>query len=117
MSDGEPVTVEPVPRVVSTSPGWVTPPRVARTSAGGREATPEVTIVTEVGGNDESHELNLRELMISVQPVVTSNYNIREGKIWSQNAGVAPEESKAGGTTMKCKYCYLLQYLKWGRVV
>ena len=71
MSDGEPVTVEPMPRVVPTSPGWVTPPRVARTSAGGREADPEVTIVTEVGGNDERHDQSLSESMLSEQPEVT----------------------------------------------
>ena len=70
-SDGEPVTVEPTPRVVPTSPGWVTPPRRARTPARDEEADPEVTLFPEVGGNDASHELNLSELMISEQPEVT----------------------------------------------
>ena len=70
-SDGEPVTVEPMPRVMPTSPGRVTPPRVASTSAGGREADPEITSVTEVGGNDKSHELNLSDLMLSDRQEVT----------------------------------------------
>ena len=70
-SDGEPVTVEPMPRVMPTSPGRVTPPRVASTSAGGREADPEVTIVTEVGGNDKNHDLTLSDSMLSEQQEVT----------------------------------------------
>ena len=70
-SEGEPVTVEPMPRVMPTLPGRVTPLQVASTSAGGSEADPEVTIVTEVGGNDESHELNLSDSMLSEQQEVT----------------------------------------------
>ena len=71
MSDGEPVTVEPTPRKMPTSPGRVTPPRMARTSAGGREADPDVTIVTEVGGNDVSHDHSLSDSMLSEQQDVT----------------------------------------------
>ena len=70
-SDGDTVTVDPIPRVMPTSPGLVTPPRAARTSAGGRLADPEVTIVTEVGGDDESHDDYLSESMLSERPEVT----------------------------------------------
>ena len=41
-----------------TSPGLVTALRTARTPAGRRLADPDVTDVTEVGGDDESHEQN-----------------------------------------------------------
>ena len=70
-SDGEPITGEPSPRVMTSSLGWVTPPRMARTSARDAKADPEVTTFPEVGGNDISHDLLLSESMLSEQPEVT----------------------------------------------
>ena len=79
--------------------GLVTPPPTARTPAGRRLADPEVTNVTEVGGDDESHEPNSRDLMLSEWPVVTV----------TETAGEANSGPRRGGRNRR-QPSYLKDY-------
>ena len=96
---GDTNMVAPTPRVMPTSPGLVTPPRMARIPAGKRLADPEFTDVTEVGGDDKSHEHNLSDLMLNERPVVTV----------TETAGEANSGPRRGGQNRR-QPSYLKDY-------
>ena len=120
-SDGEPITGEPSPRVMTSSLGWGTPPRMARTSARDARADPEVTTFPEVGGYDNSHEIKISDLMLSEQPEVTvtetgeASSNPRREKCSRIKQSYLDKFKTAKIVTTKIVNIVISKIFNWGR--